>query len=226
LAKERERASLLQEVKNLNALVRLPRMLSKQYERLSELQGREQALRVELKAARDSAESDDTNLEKLKRYFIDCLVRARVPGITARDRVEVSTTTFLPEVYGPRAEDTSVTSFATISSGGKKTLFKCCFALAVHRLAAAAEATSPLPEILLIDSPMKNISERENRANFESFYRMVYELKASELAKTQIILIDKEYFPPPRSVGFRMESRHMRPNDEANPPLIPYYRGK
>ena len=226
LAKERERASLLQEATNLNALVRLPRMLSKQYDRLSELQGKEQALRLQLKAARDSAESDDTNLEKLKRYFLDCLVRAKVPGITARDRVELSTTTFLPEVYGPKSEDTSVTSFATISSGGKKTLFKCCFAIAVHRLAAATEVASPLPQFLLIDSPMKNISERENRANFESFYRMVYDLKATELAKTQIILIDKEYFPPPKNVRFRVESRHMRPMDEANPPLIPYYRGK
>lgn len=224
LAKERERASLLQEATNLSALVRLPQMLGKQYERLGELEGKERAVRAELKVAREAAESDDTNLDHLKGYFLDCLVRAGVPGITSRDKVTIPTTSFLPEVYGPKFGDTAVTSFATISSGGKKTLFKCCFAIAVHRL--AAKVASPLPEILIIDSPMKNISERENRSNFESFYGMVYELKATELAKTQITLIDKEYFPPPKKVRFAVESRHMRPNDDQNPPLIPYYRGK
>jgi hypothetical protein len=215
---------VLQQVANLNALVRLPQMLTKQYQKLSETQACEQTIRLQLKSARASAESDDTNLEKLKRYFLDCLVRAKVPGITAGDRVELPSTTFLPQVYGPRAQDSSVTTFSNISSGGKKTLFKSCFALAIHRL--GIELSSPLPEFLLIDSPMKNISERENRANFESFYKLVYELKSAELAKTQIILIDKEYFPPPKTAKFEVESRHMKPNDPDNPPLIPYYRGK
>jgi hypothetical protein len=118
----------------------------------------------------------------------------------------------------------AVASFATLSSGGKKTLFKACFAIAVHRLATSIGAR--LPDILIVDSPMKNISERENREQFERFYEMVYELKAAELRETQFLLIDKEYAPPPKNSAIAVQSRHMRPADAANPPLIPYYRGK
>ena len=72
---------------------------------------------------------------------------------------------------------------------------------------------------------MKNISERENREQFEGFYRMLYELKLSELASTQMIFIDKEYSPPPEDLGIAVMSRQMRPQDPSCPPLIPYYQG-
>ena len=69
---------------------------------------------------------------------------------------------------------------------------------------------------------MKNISERENRRQFEGFYRMLYELKQSELASTQIILIDKEYFlAPPDELELTVNDRHMKLSDPEHPPLIP-----
>jgi hypothetical protein len=204
--------------------MRLPRMLDAQRERVGAIQGREMSLRALLREARQATESDSTNLNRLKEFFIDCLVRSGDPGITANDRVEISTTTFFPEIHGPAADDTTITSFVTVSSGGKKTLFKCCFAIAVHRV--ATQLGAPLPGLLIIDSPMKNISERENRDQFKGFYDMVYELKADELRGTQIILIDKEYSPPPAGLGIEVRARHMRPSDRENPPLIPYYDGK
>jgi hypothetical protein len=224
LTKERESASILQEADNLASLMRLPRMLETQRERVGVVQGREANLRALLREAKKAAESDVTHLERLKDYFIDCLVRSGVPGITASDRVELSTGSFFPEIFGPSADDTTVTSFATLSSGGKKTLFKFCFAVAVHRLASQLEA--PLPELLIIDSPMKNISERENRDQFKGFYNMIYELKAGELRDTQMILIDKEFSPPVAALDIEVYARHMRPGDPNNPPLIPYYDGK
>jgi hypothetical protein len=199
-------------------------MVDAQRDQLTGVAEREQRLRAELKAVRDAAESDTTDLDRLKGYFLDCLVRAGVPGITPDDRVEISTTSFLPEVYGPDPNDHAVTSFTTLSSGGKKTLFKCCFAIAVHRLAVQLRA--PLPELLIIDSPMKNISERENREQFEGFYRLRYKLKATELHATQLVLIDKEFSGPETMEPFVLIERHMRPGDRENPPLIPYYDGK
>ena len=224
LTNERARASLLQEAENLAALTRLPRTAEAQRDELTEIAAREQRLRVDLKAARKAAETDATNLDRLKVYFLDCLVRAGVPGITEHDRVEISTTSFFPELYGPDPEDRAVTSFATLSSGGKKTLFKCCFAIAVHRL--AVQLGAPLPELLIIDSPMKNISERENREQFEGFYGMLYNLRATELKTTQLLLIDKEFSPPAGGPDLSVRERHMRPDDPSNPPLIPYYKGK
>ena len=48
--------------------------------------------------------------------------------------VEIPTNAYLPEIHSPGLADNTVASFATLSSGGKKTLFKCCFAVAMHRL--------------------------------------------------------------------------------------------
>lgn len=224
IVSEREIASLQQEKENLAGLMLLPQMVEKQRDELTSVAAQELRLRMELKEARQAAESDAANLDQLRVFFLDCLVRAGVPGITVRDRVEIPTPSFYPEVYGPNPDDHAVTTFSTLSSGGKKTLFKCCFAIAVHRLAVKIGA--PLPELLIIDSPMKNISERENREQFEGFYRMLYELKSEELHTTQLVLIDKEFSAPSSVHVLNLIERHMRPGDKANPPLIPYYDGK
>ena len=55
---------------------------------------------------------------------------------------------------------------------------------------------------------------------------MVYELKASELSSTQIMLIDKEFFAPPPGLSVSATSRHMQPDSSEHQPLIRYYRGK
>lgn len=224
LARERARAALLQEAESLASLGRLTQLIEEQRESIARIEAQERGLREELKAARAAAEDDATNLERLKGYYLDCLIRAGVPGISGADQVEIPTTNFYPVIRGELGGVEQVTSFATISSGGKKNLLKCCFAVAVHRLAAAERA--PLPGFLMIDSAMKNISERENREQFEGFYRMLYELKAGELAATQLILIDKEYKGMASEFGLGIAARHMRPGGPDDGPLIPYYEGK
>ncbi len=221
---ERTRTELTKEMENLTWLKRLPRMLEEQREALAHIRAMEISTREKLNDSRTKAEADRSNLELFSNFFLDCLVRSHIPGIEPTDRVDLKTPTFYPEIYSADPNDLTVTSFSSLSSGGKKTLFKCCYALALHRIAARLNA--PLPQLLIIDSPMKNISERENRDQFEGFYRMVYELAASELIDTQIILIDKEFFPAPKNLSVEVKERHMRPNDDKNPPLLRRYRGK
>lgn len=229
LAAERQRAALLQQADNLESMLRFPQMVQSLRKTVEDIVAREAVLRLRLKEAREAAEKDATNINTLKDLFLDCLVRSEVPGITANDTVEMSTGSFLPELHSAGPAGATVASFATLSSGGKKTLFKCCFAIAMHRLAVKVGA--PLPEMLIIDSPMKNISERENRDQFKGFYNLIYELKVSELKGTQFILIDKEYTAPSRDLKLRVSNRHMKPNNSADkqpnefPPLIPYYVG-
>lgn len=229
LSKERERSAILQQADSLEAMARFPQMLDAQRQKVNGIQAREIGLRAKLQEAREAAEKDATNINTLKGLFLDCLVRSEVPGISINDTVEIPTNTFLPELHSPGLADNTIASFSTLSSGGKKTLFKCCFAVAMHRL--AVQVGAPLPEMLIIDSPMKNISERENREQFEGFYNLIYQLKADELESTQFVLIDKEYTPPPGELKLRVNSRHMKPNDPSraddreNPPLIPYYLG-
>ena len=58
----------------------------------------------------------------------------------------------------------------------------------------AKEIGAQIPTLLMLDSPMKNISERENRDQFAAFHKMLLELSVKELANTQIFVVDKELF--------------------------------
>lgn len=152
-----------------------------------------------------------------------------MPGISDADSVQIKSPNFLPDVLGVKSGDLATISFSNLGSGGKKCLFKACFAVAVHRL--AAQVGSILPSLLVIDSPMKNISERENVEQFEGFHRMLHELSQGELRDSQFILIDKELIQPVDKYTRVFSARHMKPYDPANPdptnpPLISYYQGK
>lgn len=224
LLKERERAALEAELASIAWLLRLPLLLQQQREALAQIVAMEQAKREALKEARTKAEADRTSLDRFAGYFLDCLALSGVPGIQRNDHVELNPPDFYPGILSADPSDLTRSTFTSLSSGGKKTLFKCCFAIALHRIAAQLHA--PLPELLIIDSPMKNISERENKAQFEGFYRMLYRLNAGELRQTQFVLIDKEFFTPPDDLAAGVTNRHMQPDSDEHQPLIRYYRGK
>ena len=222
LQAETERARLAQKLADLHQPESLATKVEQHREAAARLSGQEAELRAKLKAARAEAQRDTANLDLLKRLFLDCLVRSRLPGFRADDSVEISPPNFLPHVHG---KDTpNFTSFANLGSGSKKCFFKACFAVALHRLAASTGAL--WPTIFIVDSPMKNTSERENTDQFKGFYQMLYDLKETELKATQFIVIDKDFVGPASKPTFGFQKRHMTPDDAANPPLIGYYRGK
>lgn len=217
---ERRRAALLEHIGRLQELKALPRQVEDQRTRADEVRVREDAIKHDLVTVRAAAERDSKNLRTLERLFVDCLVKAELPGFEEGDDVEIKSPDFVPVFHPGGAAGVVTTKFENLGSGGKKTLFKCCFAIAIHRLARQVGAT--LPALLVLDSPMKNISERENKAQFEGFHRMLYELAATELRDTQFVLVDKELFRPDDGYGFRFAERHMTPEKG----LIPYYRGQ
>jgi hypothetical protein len=224
LEAEKRRSALQQQMLDLKKLEILVQRIGELQQRVHALAGEEQRIRSELKEARNRAERDTQNLVRLKKLFLDCLLRAKLPGFFPDDIVEMKSPHFLPEVTSAGSGGLAVTSFDNLGSGGKKTLFKCCFAVSVHRL--AVEIGALLPTLLIVDSPMKNISERENREQFEGFHQMLYDLSQTELKGTQFILIDKELCEPPSGYAPSFASRHMKPDDSGDPPLIRYYRGK
>jgi hypothetical protein len=223
LVREKRLSQINQEIDGLNEISRLPEKADELNKEAIKLNAEEQQLREELKEARDKAQADTSNLEQLKKLFLDCLLKSKLPGIESSDTVAISAPSFLPEVSSESSGDLATTSFANLGSGGKKTLFKACFALAIHILSSKNDAI--LPTFLIIDSPMKNISERENRAQFEGFHEFLYRLSQNELLDTQIILIDKEFCSPPEDLDIDINARHMMPDSEEHPPLITYYRG-
>jgi rRNA maturation endonuclease Nob1 len=224
LLKERERAALEAELASIAWLLRLPLLLQQQREALAKIVALEQAKREVLKEARNKAEADRTSLDRFASYFLDSLTLSGVPCIQRDDNVELNPPDFYPAILSADPSDLTRSTFTSLSSGGKKTLFKCCFAIALHRI--AAQLNAPLPALLIIDSPMKNISERENKAQFEGFYRMLYQLNAGELRHTQFVLIDKEFLAPPDDFAPDVTNRRMQPDSDEHPPLIRYYRGK
>jgi len=219
---EKENSQIAEKIKNLNHLRAIPKKVNELLERAAASQADEIRIRAELKLERVNAERDLTNLDRLKVLFLDCLIRCQLPGINSDSIVNIKVSDFLPLVTNTAMGDIAVTSFSNLSSGGKKTLFKACFAIAVHRLAVEIDAL--MPSILIIDSPMKNISERENKVQFENFHNLIYELVSHELVGTQIILIDKEHFDPSDKLFLNMSVRHMKLDEQQFPPLIPYYR--
>jgi len=221
LEHEREAVALEQQVASLLNYRKLPERLNEVLASADALTGQEAEVRAKLARERDKAFKDRTNLQELESLLLDCLVRSSFPGVSASYKVTIDPRTLIPEVAPTEAADFAVTSFANMGSGGMKTIFKACYAIALHRLAAKKGAA--LPSLLILDSAMKNVSERENRELFRDFYSMVYELAAGELQGTQFVLIDKEFFPVPEGLNLEVFSRHMAPGSRDDSPLIPYY---
>jgi hypothetical protein len=218
---ERQATTLEQQINALLSFKKLPELLAEHFSAVDKLQGQESELRATLTRERKAAFKDLTNLEDLQSLFLDCLVRSDFPGVNRSFIVTIDRKSFVPEVTPSGDGDIAVTSFANMGSGGMKSIFKACFALALHRQAAKSGAA--LPSLLVIDSAMKNVSERENQELYEAFYTLVYELAAGELKDTQIILVDKEMFPAPEGLEVQVKERNMAPGSKEHPPLIPYY---
>jgi DNA repair exonuclease SbcCD ATPase subunit len=224
LVLERRHSAINQQLTDLEKLEQLAAKILELQNKAEKLVEEEIKTRAALKLARIAAEKDTGNLNRLKELFLDCLVRSKIAGFLPSDIVDIRSPHFLPEVKPVNGGELAFTSFANIGSGGKKTLFKCCFALALHRL--VNETGGLLPRFMIIDSPMKNISERENFEQFKGFHDLLYDLSMGELRGTQFILIDKEMFHPPEEFGVSFTERHMKPSDSKYPPLIGYYQGQ
>ena len=218
---ERRAAALQERIRGLEQLARMPAAVEQLQRDVEALTREEDALRSEIRSERDSLKDADRRVSAVEQSFREALVTVGVPGVDTGDLVEINRQTWLPYVL-PRGDEHQRWNFYNAGSGGKKTLFNVCYALAVHKV--AAEHNLPLPTFLIIDSPMKNIGDDVNRDLFQSFYRYLYGLARGSLAGTQFIIIDNEYIRP-EGEGIEVLDRYMTRDDPAFPPLISYYRG-
>ncbi len=218
---ERRAATYHERLRNLESLLALPeaaesldasgRALDKEVDRLREHIERE----------RSKLTTADVQVGMLEQSFIAALLSVAVPGISEDDQVIINKKSWKPSIL-PGGDIQLGYDYNDVGSGGKKTLMKVCFALAMHKV--AVQQKLPLPEFLIIDSPMKNVSPEVNEENFNKFYQYLYELLGEELKGTQVIIVDNEYSATvPKEVD--IITRRMNPDDSNFPPLIPYYRG-
>lgn len=164
----------------------------------------------------------DENFTALERNFLEALIATRVPGVVPGDKVVINRRSLIPEIW-PAGDERDAYTFYTAGSGGKKTLFTICFALALHRTSALRGM--PVPTLLIIDTPLKNITPDINPELVTAFYRYLYEVADRDLRDHQIVIIDQLLVEPPVESNLIFNARLMKENDPANPPLISYYRG-
>lgn len=218
-----ERKGILEgKLQYFNDMLIIPRKIEMLEKKVVEISININKIKKQLDEEKGIVEKKQSLLKELEEIFADTLKQVSFPGFNEKDNLKIPIETYLPEISSKEKTDQTVTGFYNLGSGGKKTIFKSCFALALHRLASKEKLS--LPSFLIIDTPMKNISERENEDVFNGFYQFLYKLSSTELKDRQIIMIDKEYYKD-ESDEVDILVRHMTPDDPENPPLIEYYRG-
>jgi AAA domain len=214
-------ATLEERLRGLQRISSMITGLERLEHELHELRVSEEELEEQIQREREGLTNADQNIRDIENAYLDALIQSKVPGINQHDKIEINRKTWIPWILS-ESDEALKWYFSNAGSGGKKTLLKVCYALALHKV--AADNNLPLPSLLIIDTPMKNIGEDVNNDIFESFYNYVYALSETSLSDTQIIIVDKEYFSP-ASYEIDYYERYMTPNETEHPPLITYYRG-
>jgi hypothetical protein len=210
-------ATFEERIVSLNKLRSMPQAINKLEEDAGALQGTIDILRTELENERNRLSEADAIVKKIADEFKRLMLNIKFPGVYVDDQVVIDPRNWKPEViHGETAW-----SFWDTGSGGKKTLFNVCYALAIHSI--ASKCNLPVPSILIIDSPTKNISEDENPELVKSLYIEIYQLALESYGSLQFILIDSDYVAPTIELpDFKL--RYMAGTEEA-PSLISYYDG-
>lgn len=219
-ALERQIATLQQELVGLRRDARIPEALAHM-----ELEAEQHGLnasriRRSLAEEKEKLSAQSVLIEKLEAYFYEALREAGFPSLVPSDTVFINRRSWLAYIQ-PGGDEALQYDFFGAGSGGKKTLFNVCYAVAFHRL--AEEYNLALPTFLMIDSPMKNIGNDVNKDIFLALYQYIYGLSATVLNETQLIIADTDIATPPAGMDFK--ERLMIAGDPEHPPLIPYYSG-
>ena len=220
-----ERGLLYGKIETLERLLPLPEKAEELEKRSHDIASEVSKIKSDLEKARKEAEENKQYLNRLKFYFLDNLKKAKFPEMSDNYEVFLNTKNFYPHVKSKDEGELDILEFFNAGSGGKKTLFKTCFALALHRL--SHELNHMLPSLLIIDSPMKNIHKAENKEIFNGLHNLLHELSKNELSDTQFIVIGSheltENIKTDKNIRIQKFTNDIN-SDE--PPLIPYYKGQ
>jgi len=215
---ERDIATLNERIRSLQQLQQMPKAINALEEEAGQLQGRIDNLRSSVDEERKRLRAADANIAAIAAEFKRVMLSVGFPGVTDEDEIVIDPRNWRPTVIHNGQEWT----FWDTGSGGKKTLFNVCYALAIH--AVALERQMPVPDVLIIDGPTKNISEDEDPELVQSLYAEIYRIAGRQCGRhLQFLLIDSNLVGPTVELpGF--SERRMAGEPDA-PSLIPYYTG-
>jgi rubrerythrin len=215
---EREAATWTERARSLQQLRQMPEAIVALEQEAGALQGSIDVLKSSLDAERARLRAADDHVAAIAEAFKDVLLAAKFPGFYPNDEIHLDPRNWTPAV----AHDGAEWRFFDTGSGGKKTAFNVCYALAVHKV--AIERGLPVPNILVVDSASKNISREKNPELIRGVYDQIYRLVLGDAQhRTQLLLIDSDYVAPQAKVrGLLWRRMAGEPNA---PSLIPYYVG-
>ena len=199
-------------MRSLERLAQMPSAISAFEKEAAALQADIDRVKAELAAEQRRLVEADNNIAAVAEAFKQVMLAVGFPGVYSQDKVHLDPRNWLPFVVHGDQE----WSFADAGSGGKKTLFNVCYALAVHRV--ALERGLPLPTLLMIDSPTKNITRDEDPELVNALYGRIYDLARDFMGNLQLVLVDSHLVEPDELL-FTFNQRRMPP------PLISYYAG-
>jgi hypothetical protein len=218
--KERQIAASEEKIQNLRKSAMMPKAVNALEDEIMNLDAKEQKLSLELERERATFISAEELITEIEKSYLNALISIGLPGVNPDDKVEIDRTSWIPYILEHGSKE-HTWDFFNAGSGGKMTILNVCYALAIHKV--AAEKKLPLPNFLIIDSPMKNVGKGVNQEVFEAFYKYLYGLALGPLADTQLIILETDYVEHPEELPKMV--RKMTPDDPNFPPLIRYYRG-
>lgn len=214
---DRRQAALEERMQSLEKLREMPKAIADLEDQAAHLQAKIDRTREAIELEVGHLKRADGNAAAIAERFKAIMIAVGFPGVSDDDTVELDTRTWRPTIQHRGQEWT----FWDAGSGGKKTLFNVCYALALHEV--ALERNLPVPNLLVIDSPTKNISEDENPELVRALYHEIYRLASIGNSSIQFLLIDSDLVGPGDQV---LDFRHTHLAGEPNAPsLIPYYSG-
>lgn len=215
---DRTIATLTEKIRSLSQLGKMPKAINDLETEAGALQGKINSLHNSVNEERDRLFAADANIEAIAAEFRRIMIAVSFPGVAENDKVVIDPRNWRPSVLHNDQE----WSFWDTGSGGKKTLFNVCYALALHSV--ALDRDMPVPPVLIIDSPTKNISDDENPELVKSLYSEIYKLaRARNGHGLQFLLIDSDLVDPGEKLEGFYERRLAGAPDA--PSLIPYYSG-
>jgi rubrerythrin len=215
---EREIATMTERIAALKRLQRMPEAINELEEEAGALQGKIENYRTLLHEEKVRLQNADANISVISSEFKRIMLAVSFPGFSEEDEIVLDPRNWKPTVV----HDDQEWGFWDTGSGGKKTLFNVCYGLAIH--SAALLARMPVPSLLVIDTPTKNISDYEDPVLVRSLYDEIYRL-ANQFFEDglQFLIIDSDLVDPTIKLTDFSEKRMAGEPDA--PSLIPYYDG-
>ena len=218
-ALERNVAAFEQKIASLGQIAEMPKAVSILENEFIRYGLDEGNIKAQLDTERKKQAVAEQNVQQIEQAYKDALIAVSLPGLHAEDEVVIDRKTWIPKVI-PHDKARGKWGFENIGSAGMKTLLNVCYVLAIHKV--AQDNNLPLPSLLVLDSPSKNIDKEVNPKIFAALYQFIYDLSFNFGASIQFLLIDNNYYPPPNELDYMQ--RYMSQNDEKYPRLIKAYR--